>query len=77
MNIHLILQMAADSMPDREAVICGSQKMTYQALADAVNALADKLETPRNLPIWLRQVQQLRLPCLQQHAVPYVPGLRR
>lgn len=49
MNIHLILQMAADSMPDREAVVCGSQRVTYQALADAVNALADKLEDTKKL----------------------------
>tara|TARA_X000000950_G_scaffold188250_1_gene227629 strand:- start:59 stop:1531 length:1473 start_codon:yes stop_codon:yes gene_type:complete len=49
MNIHLILQMAADSMPDREAVICGSQRLTYQDLADAVNALADKLEGTKKL----------------------------
>ena len=46
MNIHLILQMATDSMPDR-GVVCGSQRVTYQALADAVNALADKQEHPK------------------------------
>ena len=49
MNIHLILQMAADSMPDREAVVCGSQRLTYQALNDAVNALADKLADTKKL----------------------------
>ena len=48
MNIHLILQMAADSMPDREAVVCGSQRLTYQA-RDAVNALADKLADTKKL----------------------------
>jgi len=41
--------MAADSMPGREAVICGSQRLTYQGLADAVNALADKLEDTKKL----------------------------
>ena len=49
MNIHLILQMAADSMPDREAVICGSQRLTYQDLSDAVNSLANKLEGAKKL----------------------------
>ena len=49
MNIHLILQMAADSMPDREAVICGCQRLTYQDLSYAVNSLADKLEGTQKL----------------------------
>ncbi len=49
MNIHLILQMAADSMPDREAVICGSQRLTYQDLADAVNSLANSLDDTKKL----------------------------
>ncbi|MGC6472081.1 MAG: class I adenylate-forming enzyme family protein [Parvibaculales bacterium] len=43
MNIHLILQMAADAMPDRVAVTNGERNMTYAELGEAVRRLATAL----------------------------------
>ena len=40
MNIHLILQMAADAMPDRIAVSHGTQNLTYAELAQRARQLA-------------------------------------
>ncbi len=40
MNIYLILQMAADAMPDRIAVSHGTQNLTYAELAQRARQLA-------------------------------------
>ncbi|MGB0908416.1 MAG: class I adenylate-forming enzyme family protein [Maricaulaceae bacterium] len=43
MNIHLILQMAAEAMGEREALVCGSMRMNYRELDYAARAAAQKL----------------------------------
>lgn len=40
MNIHLILQMAADTMPDRLCVVSGTHRLTYAELAENTRKLA-------------------------------------
>lgn len=40
MNIHLILQMAADAMGYREAIVAGERRITFEQLADMAKAVA-------------------------------------
>lgn len=54
MNIHLILQMAADAMGDRVAVTCDGQSLTYAELDRAARAVAAKLEGHERLG-WLAE----------------------
>lgn len=49
MNIHLILQMAADAMGERTAVVSGSQRMTFSQLAVAAQCVAAKLSGGQRL----------------------------
>ena len=44
MNIATLLDMAADTMPDRIAVVCGAESLTYAALAAAARAAASNLQ---------------------------------
>ncbi|NQV93837.1 MAG: acyl--CoA ligase [Sphingomonadales bacterium] len=49
MNIHLILQMAAEAMGDREAITAGDQRFTYADLAQATRQVAAKLNHGQRL----------------------------
>ena len=49
MNIHLILQMAAEAMGDREAIAAGDQRLTYADLAMAARRVAAKLKRGQRL----------------------------
>jgi len=49
MNIHLILQMAADAMGDREAITADGQRMTYAELDEAARTIAHKLKPDQRL----------------------------
>ena len=49
MNIHLILQMAAEAMGDREAITAGDQRLTYADLDSAARAVAAKLKDGQRL----------------------------
>ena len=49
MNIHLILQMAAEAMGDREAITAGDQRLTYAELDQAARRLAAKLKSGQRL----------------------------
>ena len=54
MNIHLILQMAADAMGERVAVTCGGQSLTYAELDRAARTVALKLQDHDRLA-WLAE----------------------
>jgi len=49
MNIHLILQMAAEAMGDREAITAGDQRLNYADLDSAARAVAAKLKEGQRL----------------------------
>lgn len=49
MNIHLILQMAAEAMGDREAITAGEQRLTYEDLELAARQVAAKLKPEQRL----------------------------
>ena len=49
MNIHLILQMAAEAMGDREAITSGDHRLTYAELDEAARAVAAKLKDGQRL----------------------------
>ena len=40
MNIHLLLQMASEAMGDREAIVCGDTRLTFEQLAEAAKQIA-------------------------------------
>ncbi len=44
MNIHLILQMAADAMGDREAIVSGGCRATFADLADMARSVAGQVQ---------------------------------
>lgn len=54
MNIHLILQMAADAMGHREAIIAGQRRITYTQLADMTRAVAGQV-TPEEKIAYLSE----------------------
>ncbi|MEM9704772.1 MAG: class I adenylate-forming enzyme family protein [Pseudomonadota bacterium] len=49
MNIFLILQMAADAMPDRVAVVSGDERLTYAALLERARTVAGALKQDQKL----------------------------
>ncbi len=49
MNIHLILQMAAEAMGDREAITAGGQRMTYAELDTAARQIAAQVKPGQRL----------------------------
>ena len=49
MNIHLILQMAAEAMGDREAITAGERRMTYADLEKSARQVAAKLKSGQRL----------------------------
>ena len=49
MNIHLILQMAAEAMGDRESITAGDQRLTYAELDQAARTIATKLKDGQRL----------------------------
>ncbi|MEO9633590.1 MAG: class I adenylate-forming enzyme family protein [Parasphingorhabdus sp.] len=49
MNIHLILQMAAEAMGDREAISAGDQRLTYAQLDHAARRVASRLQPGQRL----------------------------
>jgi long-chain acyl-CoA synthetase len=44
MSIATLLEMAAEAMPDREAVVCGDQRLTYPELFDKAKAAAAQIK---------------------------------
>ncbi|HEY7775611.1 MAG TPA: AMP-binding protein, partial [Kineobactrum sp.] len=44
-NIADLFEMVADTVPDREAMVCGTQRATYRALDDRANRMAHYLRT--------------------------------
>ena len=44
MSIATLLEMAADAMPDREAVVCGEVRLTYPALLEQAQRAAAKIK---------------------------------
>ena len=75
MNIYLILQMAADAMPDRVAVSNGAQQMTYAELAQSARQLA--AATPNHHRIGFLDESNISAPVAlfasALRGVPYVP----
>ena len=49
MNIYLILQMASEAMGEREAVVCGDHRLSFEDLAIAARAIAAKLRAGEKL----------------------------
>ena len=49
MNIHLILQMAADAMGYREAVVLGDTRLTFEELADITRKVAGEISEGQRL----------------------------
>ena len=49
MNIHLILQMAAEAMGDREAVVSGETRLTFAELDQAARSVAAKVKPGQRL----------------------------
>jgi len=49
MNIHLILQMAADAMGHREAIVNGDMRVTFEELAIKVRKLANEINDDEKL----------------------------
>jgi long-chain acyl-CoA synthetase len=44
MSIATLLEMAAEAMPDREAVVCGGQRLTYPDLFEQAKAAAGRIK---------------------------------
>ncbi|WP_026941989.1 class I adenylate-forming enzyme family protein [Hellea balneolensis] len=43
MNIHLLLQMASETMGNREALVCGETRLTFQELSEMAKTVAAKV----------------------------------
>lgn len=77
MNVTVFLEMAADTFPDRPALICGDERYTYGALREAARAMALRIRRAGVAHVSLVDVNSpaaaIALFAAAYAGVPYVP----
>src|SRR5215471_2755549 len=77
MNIALLLQMAADTCPDRRALTSGHDHVTYRALFDAARGAAEAIRASGCRYVSVLDTSSPAVPIALMGAamagVPYVP----